>query len=344
MNKILVTGGVGLVGVAVVQRLLESGQRVRIIDRQAEQDLSEEARELIERVEYATCDINDIDRLREQMAGCDQVVHLAALPSPAVGRPEEVFRVNADGTFKVFQAAAELGIRRVVQASSINALGLYYGVCTTDPLYFPVDEQHPHLGTDAYSFSKWVVEEIGEYFWRREGISSVALRLPGVVPPRWREHWGQVLGKNDIVARLLALPEPERRAWIDENLAAIDELRRQRQMESREFQMRLFGPHSDFPPDRRWLLGTRNNMFTLIDARDAAQAVEKSLSAGYDGAHALFVNDKNNLSGYDSELLLELFFPQVKARKRPLVGKESLVSIEKARRLIGFEPEFGWES
>jgi nucleoside-diphosphate-sugar epimerase len=80
------------------------------------------------------------------MRGCDQVVHLAALASPVVGRPEEVFRVNAEGTFNVFQAAAEAGIRRVVQASSINALGLYYGVRTTDPLYFPVDEAAPAPG------------------------------------------------------------------------------------------------------------------------------------------------------------------------------------------------------
>ena len=230
-----------------------------------------------------------------------------------------------------------------MQASSINALGLYYGVRTTDPLYFPVDEQHPHLSSDAYSFSKWIVEAIGEYFWRREGISSVALRLPGVVPPRWRQHWGEVLGKNELVDRLLALPEVERRAWVSETLAELDELRRQRMMESRAFTERLFGPSANFPHDKRWLLASRNNMFTLIDARDAAQAVEKGLTAGYEGAHALFVNDKNNTTGCDSEVLLDLFFPNVKERTRPITGKESLVSIEKARHLIGFEPEFGWD-
>ena len=343
MTRVLVTGGIGLVGSAVVARLLDSGYSVSIIDRLSAEELPEAASALLARAEYAACDINDIDALRPQMVGCQQVVHMAALASPVVGRPEEVFHVNADGTFKVFQAAAEAGIRRVVQASSINALGLYYGVRTTDPLYFPVDEQHPHLGSDAYSFSKWVVEEIGEYFWRREGISSVALRFPGVIPLRWRSQWGQVLGKNDVVERLLALPEAERRAWVSEVLAELDSIRRQRLMESREFQQRLFGPNADFPNDKRWLLGSRNNMFTLIDARDAAQAVEKGLRADYQGAHALFVNDKHNTSGYDSQVLLDLFFPNVTARKRPLVGRESLVSIEKARQLIGFEPEFGWD-
>ena len=342
MTTVLVTGGVGLVGSAVVQRLLDSGFRVRILDRLPPGELPDEAQALLQRAEYAAADINDIDALRPQMAGADLVVHMAAVPTPVGTPPEEVFRVNASGTFNVFQAAAEAGIRRVVQASSINAVGLYYGVRVTDPLYFPLDEQHPHLGSDAYSFSKWVVEEIAEYFWRREGISSVSLRFPGVVPERWRERVGQMLGQGELVDRLLALPEAERRAWVDAALADEDALRGQRVMESRAFQRRLFGPEADFPPDRRWLMLTRGNMFTLIDARDAAQAVEKSLTAGFEGAHALFVNDRVNTTGHDSEVLLDLFFPRVTGRKRPLVGRESLVSIEEARRLIGFEPEFSW--
>ena len=342
MTKILVTGGIGLVGSCVVEHLLEHGYQVRVIDRQPAEELRPDLRELLAQSEYAVCDINDIDGLRVQMRGCDQVVHMAALASPVVGAPEEVFRVNAEGTFKVFQAAAEAGIKRVVQASSINALGLYYGVRNTDPLYFPVDEEHPHQGTDAYSFSKWVVEEIGEYFWRREGISSVALRFPGVIPPQWREEWGEFLGKNDLVERLLNLPEPARRAWVADALAEIDGLRRQRLMESRAFHDSIFGPNPPLPPEKVWLLGTRNNLFTLIDTRDASQAVEKGLRAAYEGAHALFVNDKNNTAGYESEVLLDLFYPEIKARKHALVGQESLVSIAKARRLIGFEPEFGW--
>ena len=45
---------------------------------------------------------------------------------------------------------------------------------------FPIDEDHPTYTTDPYSFSKQVIEDIGAYFWRREGISSVFLRFPAV--------------------------------------------------------------------------------------------------------------------------------------------------------------------
>ncbi len=61
--------------------------------------------------------------------------------------------------------------------------------------------------------------------------------------------------------------------------------------------------------------------------------------AEYEGSHALYVNESHNLPGVESEMLAQLFFPETTVRKRPLVGTEALVSLEKARRLIGFEPE-----
>jgi hypothetical protein len=63
------------------------------------------------------------------------------------------------------------------------------------------------------------------------------------------------------------------------------------------------------------------------------------LTASYEGSHPLHVHDPDNWSGIESETLARLFYPEVAARKRPLVGTETLISIERARRLIGFEPE-----
>ena len=69
------------------------------------------------------------------------------------------------------------------------------------------------------------------------------------------------------------------------------------------------------------------------------QAIEKGLTTDYDGSHVLFINDDHNWLRYDAETLAGLFFPDVEERKRPLTGSESLVSIDAARALIGFEPE-----
>ena len=91
-------------------------------------------------------------------------------------------------------------------------------------------------------------------------------------------------------------------------------------------------------PDAPLMFG-RSNFWASIDARDSAQAIEKGLLADYQGSFPLFINDSHNFSGIETETLAGLFFPGVKTRKRPIEGTESLVSIDKARALLGFEPE-----
>ena len=87
------------------------------------------------------------------------------------------------------------------------------------------------------------------------------------------------------------------------------------------------------------MLSGITNFWASINAEDSAQAMGKAQVADYEGSHPLFVNDSHNSVGIESELLVSLFFPNVKDRKHPLEGTESLVSIHKARQLIGFEPE-----
>ncbi len=83
-----------------------------------------------------------------------------------------VFRNNVLGQFNVYDAAAILGIRRVVEASSVSALGFPWQHRWSEPLYFPIDEQHPLLPQDAYGLSKAVGEEIAAAYCRRTGGSA----------------------------------------------------------------------------------------------------------------------------------------------------------------------------
>lgn len=115
--RVLITGGNGLIGKATVERLVEKGWDVRVIDLQPEAE--------IDGAEYAQCNILNYDDLLKQTRGCDAVIHLAAIRSPAMNPGHEVFQVNVAGTFNLFEASAAAGIRRVVQASSINALGCF---------------------------------------------------------------------------------------------------------------------------------------------------------------------------------------------------------------------------
>jgi hypothetical protein len=96
------------------------------------------------------------------------------------------------------------------------------------------------------------------------------------------------------------------------------------------------------PPDDplfRMFAYSRYDLWAWIDERDAAQALVKGLTAEFEGDHVLFVNDRCNSLGYDARRLIRLFFPDLADLRAELPGAASLISIERARRLIGFEPE-----
>ena len=332
--RILVTGGVGLVGAPISERFVSLGWDVRVIGVDAECALAG--------VEYAQCDIRDVESLARQVAGCDAIVHLAAIPSTRTHPNETLFDINVAGTYNVFEAAARAGVKRVVQASSINAIGGFWGNDDRQYAYFPFDEDLPLYTTDAYSLSKQLVEEIAEYFWRRAGISSVSFRLPAVwndaaiAGRNLREHLKTSVRKLDEFRRL---PEGEQHA----RLAAAREqslaLRARHVMEYEALQRDVFEREA---PKDDWLFDAwfynRFNFWTFIHTDDSTQAFERAVTADYKGAHPLFVNSDRNSLEYETEALLALFWPKVTRRSKALIGAESPVNIARARDLIGFEP------
>ncbi|MEP6988221.1 MAG: NAD(P)-dependent oxidoreductase, partial [Chloroflexota bacterium] len=170
--RVLITGSEGLIGRVVATHLQTCGWDIRLTDIAPNTKASSTV--------YTVCDIMNFEAVRTLVKGCDAVVHLAALRNPFYGPGEDIFRINTAGTFNVFEAAAKEGVRRVVQASSINAIGCGWNLGDFTPQYLPIDEDHPIFTTDPYSFSKQIVEDIGAYYWRRDSISSIALRLPGI--------------------------------------------------------------------------------------------------------------------------------------------------------------------
>jgi nucleoside-diphosphate-sugar epimerase len=344
--RVLLTGGLGRIGRATAERLLQHGYEVRLLDQQPDiNTMAPNAQGFapgkLDGAQYAQCDILDYDAVREHMRGCDRVIHLAALAGPILAPGQRVFDVNVTGTFNVFEAAAACGIKRVVQASSINAIGAFYSMGEVERLYLPLDEAHPSFTTDPYSFSKEVIEEIGAYYWRRDGISSVAARFPGVRPigdmqsnaTRERNALAHK-ALNEFIRQPAAQQQKRLDAMRQQNL----DYRRLRPFEYREGEKPP--PRPDFAADPLFAIYafSRYDLWTWIDVRDAAQSLEKALTAEYDGAHPLFVTDAHNWLGYDSRTLARLFFPNARISD-DLRGTSTLVSIERARHLIGYAPE-----
>lgn len=333
--RVLITGGAGHIGKSTAERLIQRGWDVRLIGLETDVD--------IPGAEFVTCDIMDYDDLRKQMHGCAAVIHLAAIRGPQLAPAHKLFEVNVGGTFNVFEAAAAEGIRRVVQASSINAIGAAWSIGDIDIKYFPVDEEHPSFTTDPYSFSKEMIEDVGRYYWRRDGISSVALRYPGVFAADFStspEYRARRETAHKTLNELAAMPEAERKKRVAEVRQRTLDYRKTRPLEYKDGVVKW--PQRSDIEDQLWYMYNfdRFNLWALVDVRDAAQSLEKGVTADYDGAHPLFINDHHNSTGYDSRWLARTFFPEISASNINLSGSESLVSIEKARTLIGFEPEY----
>jgi len=332
--RVLITGGQGRVGTPVSQKFVANGWDVRVI--------SVEPKSALDGVSYAQCDILDYDAVREQVKGCDAVVHLAAIPSPRSHPAPEMFNINVSGTYNIYEAAAQAGIKRVVQASSINALGCFWGDDDRRFEYFPIDEDHPNYTTDGYSFSKEVVEDIAAYYWRRDGISGTSFRFPAV--------WTQdivALGnlserfaeKRQFLQDFLNLPKSEQEQQLADARATALEGRANRILEYAASQSGLSAKHT-FSDDPLWsaYMHDRYNFWAYIHTDDSTQAIEKAITADYEGSHPLFVNSDSNSLNMDTEILLGLFFPDVTKRAKPIQGADTLVSFDKARDLIGYEP------
>ncbi|HET8547166.1 MAG TPA: SDR family oxidoreductase [Bryobacteraceae bacterium] len=178
MNQHVVTGGAGFIGSALVRALLAGGaERVTVIDNLLtgyEKNLAGVA----DRVDLQRIDIRYYDAVREAVAGAQYVYHLAAIPSVprSIDDPVPSHEVNVDGTFNVFLAAKDTGVRRVVYAASSSAYG--------DTPTLPKAETMLPRPKSPYALQKLVGEYYGSVFTSCFGLESVALRFFNVYGPR----------------------------------------------------------------------------------------------------------------------------------------------------------------
>jgi nucleoside-diphosphate-sugar epimerase len=176
--RYVVTGGAGFIGSALVRSLLEEGSgEVEVIDNL----LTGHERNLAEvrsRIKFHSADIRDAAAMGHLLRGADVVFHLAAIPSVprSIDEPVLSHQVNIDGTFNVFQAAAEGGVRRVVYAASSSAYG--------DSDTLPKIETMLPRPLSPYAVQKLVGEYYASVYHSCFGLETVALRFFNVYGPR----------------------------------------------------------------------------------------------------------------------------------------------------------------
>ena len=182
-ERVLVTGAAGLAGRAVVAELRQHGFKVTGVDRLPT------GRPIGDLV----VDLCDLGQTFQALRGADHVIHLGAIPRPGYHTDEVTFRNNTLSTFNVFSAAVELGVNRVVWASSETVLGVPMSPASP-PAYFPYDEEHPPVSLSGYALSKRLGEEMARHFHALAGTGFVGLRISNIFGP---DHYAQVAGWQD---------------------------------------------------------------------------------------------------------------------------------------------------
>lgn len=170
--KVVVTGGSGQLGQQVIAELSAHGYEVLSLDRKPHPGGHRPS---------WTVELRDAASVYQACTGAGALVHLAAHIAPNLASDTATFNDNVALTYNALKAAADMGVRRVVFASSIAAYGFLYGAPGRTPDYLPVDEAHPCAPTDPYGLSKVVAETIADSVARRAvGMSIASLRFPGI--------------------------------------------------------------------------------------------------------------------------------------------------------------------
>ena len=176
MKKAIVTGGAGFIGSNLVDKLIEQGVEVTILD-----NLSTGKEENINpKAKFINCDIStasEIDMLF-YINGADVVFHLAALArvQPSIEDPISFNEVNVKGTLNVLLAAHKAKVKRVVYSASSSCYG--------DATKFPTPEEHSTNPLSPYGLQKYVGEQYCKMFSEVYNLDPVSLRYFNVYGER----------------------------------------------------------------------------------------------------------------------------------------------------------------
>jgi UDP-glucose 4-epimerase len=181
-SRILVTGGAGLIGSHIVDRLIAEHSKEIIVLVRNRSSISRFMENCSPELDYRNMkvldgDITQVDQVREVLKGVDIVFHTASLLTRDTNKDlRTAFEVNIAGTFNLIEESIASGVKKFIYSSSNSV----YGDALTDPM----TEEHPFNTNEMYGAGKVAGELFLRVFKKAKGLAYVALRYTVVYGPR----------------------------------------------------------------------------------------------------------------------------------------------------------------
>lgn len=188
-NRILITGAAGRLGSELRRGLAPLARHLRLAD-------VAEITGLRPNEEALRFDLGDAAATIAACESVDAIVHFGGAPHE---RPwEEVLNANIRGSYNIYEGARQHGVKRVIYASSVHAIGYHR-------LEDHIDAESPHRPDSLYGLSKCFVEDLGRLYWDKFGIESAMIRIFSSFPePADRRMLWSWLSFDDCVRLVTA--------------------------------------------------------------------------------------------------------------------------------------------
>jgi uronate dehydrogenase len=184
LNKLVLTGAAGRLGSYLREPM--SGWAEELVST----DIAEDIGTLYPGERYEKADLASLDDMMRVLQGADMVVHMGAYADE--GPFEKLLGPNFIGAYNVWEAAFQHGLKRVIYASSIHAVGMY-------PKNQRIDTEVRHRPDTFYGLAKCFAEDLGSMYWDKRGLESVHMRILSCAQVNNARALGSWLSYDDLI-------------------------------------------------------------------------------------------------------------------------------------------------
>lgn len=184
MKKLVLTGAAGRLGSYLREPLS------KMCDELVSTDIAADIGKLYDGETYMMADLSSLDAMLEVLAGAEMVVHFGAIGDEAPW--DDILQSNIIGAYNVWEAAYRCGVKRVVYASSVHAVGMHKKTDT-------IGLDAPHRPDTYYGLAKCFSEDLASLYWDKRGIEAVCMRIFSCAQANNARSIGTWLSYDDLI-------------------------------------------------------------------------------------------------------------------------------------------------